>query len=266
MARLISGQPCDGILGMDFFARQVVELDFDRKACTLLDAVPQRVKDHFIAVPVEPIHQQYQTQALINNQDTLDLMIDTGDTSSLSLNAQAWQELFSLHPAKSYAATVSGVGDHIAQSEIRVVDNLNIQGLVKTNLHAMRIRNPADPSHLGLGYLKRNNVVFDFPEQKMYLQPRQNFSNADKEDMSGLHLLREGDKTVVYSVDPDSPAFNSGIRPRDILTSINGQDSTKLTLRTIRQILKHNLGDAIKLRILREKDSQEFDFVLKQLI
>jgi S1-C subfamily serine protease len=39
----------------------------------------------------------------------------------------------------------------------------------------------------------------------------------DKEDMSGLHLLRDGETTIVYYVDENSPAFADGIKPKDII-------------------------------------------------
>jgi hypothetical protein len=53
MARLISGQPCDGILGMDFFAKNVASIDFDKKVFTLNDTVPENVRETFVAVPLK---------------------------------------------------------------------------------------------------------------------------------------------------------------------------------------------------------------------
>lgn len=44
MARLISGQPCDGILGIDFFEENVVSIGFDNERFALNDAVSEKVK------------------------------------------------------------------------------------------------------------------------------------------------------------------------------------------------------------------------------
>jgi hypothetical protein len=49
-------------------------------------------------------------------------------------------------------------------------------------------------------------VTLDFPNRTLYLARGGHFSDADEPDMSGLHLIREGDKTLVYSVDAGSPA------------------------------------------------------------
>jgi len=67
-------------------------------------------------------------------------------------------------------------------------------------------------SHLGLGIWSRHKVTFDFPHNKMYLKKSRQFDKVEEADMSGLHLLRIENKTVVYSVDVNSPAQKVGIK------------------------------------------------------
>jgi hypothetical protein len=151
--------------------------------------VPDSVTNTFIAVPLKPLLQHYTSEVLVNQTQTLDLMIDTGDNSSISLNSEAWQKVFSTNRVNAMKATVAGVGNQMAQSQIGLVRQLTVRGLNYTNLHATSIRNPSDPSHLGLGFFRRHQVVFDFANRKLYLQPGQQFSKPDQEDMSGLHLF-----------------------------------------------------------------------------
>jgi hypothetical protein len=266
MTRLISGQPCDGILGMDFFAKNVVSIDLDKKAFSINTTVPKKVRETFVAVPLKQFYQHFTTEVLVNDAQTLDLLIDTGDNGSISLNSEGWQKVFSANQTNEVSITVAGVGNHVAQSKIGVVGKIAIGGLNYTNLHATYIQNPDDPSHLGLGFFRRHNVTFDFANQMLYLEPSQNFSMSDEEDMSGLHLLRDGETTIVYSVDENSPAFDCGIRAQDNIESVNGRSAASLTMKAIRLILQSRDKDIITLKVRRGDDLLDFKFALKKII
>ena len=266
MARLISGQPCDGILGMDFFSKNVASIDFDNKVFSLNDTVPENVRETFVAVPLKQFNQHYTAEISANHTQILDLLIDTGDNSSISFNSEAWQKVFSTNQANEITVTIAGVGNRVAQSKIGVVGQMAIEGLNYTNLHATYIHNPDDPSHLGLGFFRRHNVTFDFANQMLYLEPSQQFSMPDKEDMSGLHLLRDGERTIVYSVDENSPAFADGIRAKDIIKSVNGQNTSVLTMKAIRRTLQSHDGDKDTLQVRRGDDLLDFEFALKKVI
>jgi predicted aspartyl protease len=266
MARLISGQPCDGILGMDFFSKNVVSIDFDKKVFNLNDTVPENVRETFVAVPLKQFNQHYTAEASVNNNQILDLLIDTGDNSSISLNSDGWQKVFSTNQANEVTVTVAGIGNRVAQSKIGVVGQLAIEGLKYTNLHATYIHNPKDPSHLGLGFFRRHNLTFDFANRMLYLEPGGEFSMPDKEDMSGLHLLRDGETTIVYSVDENGPAFADGIRANDIIESVNGLNASSLTMKVIRRALQSHDGDNVTLQVRRGNALLNFEFALKKII
>jgi hypothetical protein len=52
MARLISGQPCDGVLGMDFFAKNIFSVDFDKKILSWSAKVPATVEGTAVVIPL----------------------------------------------------------------------------------------------------------------------------------------------------------------------------------------------------------------------
>jgi C-terminal processing protease CtpA/Prc len=89
---------------------------------------------------------------------------------------------------------------------------------------------------------------------------------ADQEDMSGLHLLRDGTATIVCSVDENSPAFTRGIRPQDLVESVDGQSTATLGLREIRRRQQSRDGDRVVLQIKRGDDLLNFEFKLKNAI
>ena len=200
----------------------------------------------------------------MDHAQTLDFLIGTGENGSISLNSEGSQKVFSANQTNEVSITVAGVGNHVAQSKIGVVGQMAIGGFNYTNLHATYIQNPDDPSHLGLGFFRRHNVTFDFANRMLYLQRGQNFSTPDKEDMSGLHLLRDGEVTIVYSVDENSPAFARGIKAKDIIESVNGQKTSLLTINAIRLILQSRDGDKVTLQVRRGNDLLDFEFAFKK--
>jgi predicted aspartyl protease len=266
MARLISGQQCDGVLGMDFFAKNVVSIDFDKKVLSLLAKVPGTIKSSSVVIPLNPLFEHYAAKVSINKTRNFDLLIDTGDNSSISLNSADWQDVFSTNQANVFTATIAAINNQVAQSKIGRLELLTIQGHDYTNLHATFIHNPSDPSHLGLNFFRRHKVTFDFANQVLYLEPGQQFSTPDKEDMSGLHLLRDDAVTIVYSVDEKSPAFDCGIKPKDIIESVNGQKTSLLKIYAIRLILQSHEGDKVIVQVRRGDDLLDFKFALKKAI
>ena len=266
MLKYISGQQCDGILGMDFLERNVVSLDFDNDKFCLNNTVPENIKKTFVPVPLTKTPGFYTLDVLVNHEKHLSLMVDTGDNSSISLNSEAWQEVFGDSQTNVIIATVADAANRIAESKIGVIDHLEIKNLNYTNLHATFIRNPDSPSHIGLGFFKRHKVTFDFANQMLYLQPGHRFFMPDQEDMSGLHLLREGESTIVYSVDENSPAYNKGIRPEDIIGIVDGQKASSLTMRAIRRILRSRDGEEVDMQVKRGDNVLNIAFALKKEI
>jgi hypothetical protein len=266
MATRISGQPCDGTLGMDFFKTQVISLCFDENRFQLSPSLPERDKSGFVAIPVRQTANYFTLEVLVNDTQQLTLMVDTGDNSSISLNASDWQLVFGNDPTQVTTVTVADAEEQVAQSKVGVINHMAVSSLNYTNLHATFIRNPSNPSHLGLGFFKRHNAIFDFPNQMLYLQPGARYAMPDQEDMSGLHLVREGERTVVYAIDEKSPAREQGLGAGDIIEAVNGQPTGVLSLRTIRQILRSRDGAPVALQIQHAGQELSVQFNLKQPI
>ena len=217
MARMVSGEPCDGMLGMDLFGNKVVSIDFDNRLLSFHENTPESAKKSSTLVPIKAFYAHYVVDVLVNEKVSVNLMLDTGDSGSVSFNESDWQKVFPPGATNIYTATVGGVGNQSAQTQLGRIAELKVGSLTYTNLHALYIQNRSDVSHVGLNFFRRHIVTFDFPNQKLYLQPGKRFEMQDKNDMSGLHLLRINGLTVVHSVDDNSPAFNAGIRAQDIL-------------------------------------------------
>ncbi|HEU5396890.1 MAG TPA: PDZ domain-containing protein, partial [Verrucomicrobiae bacterium] len=216
--------------------------------------------------PLTPIGQHYTVKARANNTQELNLLIDTGDSSSISLNPNDWSAAFPVEASSPVRATVAGLGNHVVRSKIARLHRLQIQEHTCGSLHATAIQNPASLSHLGLGFFRRDRVIFDCPRRRLYLRPGQQFASRETEDMSGLHLLRQNDSVVVHSVDPGSPAAAQKLNAGDVILSVNGQPAFALALRTIRQQLQSGHGNRVTLRLRQGTEFREVDLLLKRMI
>jgi predicted aspartyl protease len=152
MARLISGQHCDGVLGMDFFSKNIVSVDFDQKKLLLSAKVPATVEGTAVAIPLKQVSQHYAAEVLINKTQNLDLLNDTGDNGSISLNSTDWQEVFSNNLANIFTATIAGINNQVVQSKIGRIECLRSK--------AMAIPTFMPPSSVTLWILRILVLIF----------------------------------------------------------------------------------------------------------
>ena len=128
------------------------------------------------------------------------------------------------------------------------------------------ILNVSDSSCLGLGFLSRHIVTFDFPNNKIYFKKGKDFKKADEEDMSGLHLLRVSERIIVHSVDKNSPAEKAGIRANDVILRVGDKDANMYDMRELRRFLKSGDKKEITMKIKRGTDVKEVSFLLEKNI
>ena len=64
MVRAISGQPCDGVIGMDILTNTIASFDFDRKTFSLRNTLPKTDGGNWIEVPIRPSGLNFIISAL----------------------------------------------------------------------------------------------------------------------------------------------------------------------------------------------------------
>jgi len=100
----------------------------------------------------------------------------------------------------------------------------------------------------------------------MYLQKGRAFDKRDETDMSGLHLWRLGGRTVVHSVDKDSPAERAGITTEDVVLKVGEQSASAIDIDDLRDLLKSGDGKEIRMAIKRGEEEKAVSFKLKKRI
>ena len=201
----------------------------------------------------------------MNGSDSISLMLDTGDSSSTSLNKSDWDLVFRTD-TNFCNVTLATIGNQVRQSKVGRVKQMSFGAHTYANMLTVLIQNHSSISHLGLSFFKRHSVIIDFPKQKLYLNPASRFDNEDISDMSGLHLLRKNGQTFVHSVDTGSPADIAGIKPNDLLESINASLTSEMKMRKIRRLFKAKDGEKCTVAVKRGSEAFIVAFALKRSI
>jgi predicted aspartyl protease len=258
----VLGKKVSGIIGMKFLRKYVVQIDFDKGTLSFLQPREEQHTNWGIELAMEyDSHGWPQITGFVLDDIEVDFVIDTGANSTGGLDSEIFKNTLSekeLKTSEILFATASGV---IRKREMRI-KSLSVGSLNYADL----IFGEANMSHLGLSFLSRHIVTFDFPNSRMYLTKSKGFKKVDETDMSGLHLLRISKQTVVYSVDEDSPAQKAGIRANDIILNVGDKDANTYDILELRRFLMTGDKRNISMTIKHGDEVKDLSFLLKKKI
>jgi hypothetical protein len=247
--RNVCGEEIAGVLGMSFLKKHIIRIDFDSGTLTFLRAVGPEPGE------AVTLHEEdgaaYVEGRIAGGGADQRFMIDTGSDSS-SLKADVFETLLKkgalrtgsvslLQSAAGTTATRTG------RASALTVGPFEHRAIVFTS--------PCTRNLLGLQYLLRYTVTFDFPAGKMYLKKGERFGSPDSDDASGLHFWRPDGRTVIARVDPESPGARAGIRPGDVLLDIDGHDAGRGRLHPLRLLLCAE-GKTVPVKIRRDGEER----------
>jgi hypothetical protein len=264
----------DGTVGFSLLSHFVVKIDYDNMEFTLTE--PQKfrysgteqiyeitVVDNRISLPV----------SLSINQDvhiSADLVLDTGNSAALTLNESSSKGI--IVPEKSIVYTRRSINKEIPRYAGRI-STVQLGGITFDNvLCAFRTKESELPpswekeGNLGNELLRRFNMIFDIPNNRIMLEPNHHIDEPFKFNMAGLQFVRcEHGYFRITFVMSDSPASHSGLKKGDRIVSINGKPSNQYTYDNLDHILSQE-GKLVKLVMLSSGKEKEVSIKLRQLI
>jgi Aspartyl protease/PDZ domain len=248
--RRVSGHAIYGILGMDFLGKHVFHVDPKRGELVFLRVPSPAALDRGRRLQVSWVGAYPHVEAHLPGRNKSEyFLVDTGRIGHCSgdMTPALAAELATAGKSKIAGETFfeSAAGTSLNQ-EARV-ESFTLAGTCHRNL----LFGTSRRNTLGLAFLIRCAVTYDFANNVMYLQEGCRLDLPDLQDMSGLHLLRSDGRTMVMSVDPGSPAALAGVRPEDILLKVETEDTEKMRLHPLRRQLCAE-GQTIHLTIKRE--------------
>jgi hypothetical protein len=250
--RKLTKEEIYGAIGMDYLRDHVVRIDYDRGEVTFLRSVGT---DPGTRVPLSLIYNVPHVWVTVPALQIPErFMVDTGwlGNNSGCLREAAFDML-----AQRGSLTVIGsfkfelfLGS--GKEKIGLLDKISLEDYCHKDLLFSRSK----LSSFSLNYLSRYVVTFDFPNKAMYLKKGPQFDKVDLQDRSGLHILWEKGQVQVESVDDASPAARVGIKPHDVLLTIDDATASEMSLTRIRRLFCQR-GEKHRLLIQRREEKKE---------
>jgi len=226
---------CFGEIGMDFLAPYIVQIDFDQGKLRLLSSLPPAPGE---AIRIkQPGDENRVPTALVSlaGQPAQKFIISTARSgNSIDANPDLLTKLEESGKASNLAKERG-----VQRSGTRRFDAFRVDWaqLGSTRTEAL-ICNSSEQNGLGLSYLARFVVTFDFPRRKMFLKKGEHFAEPDSPlDLEEVAIERVGQKISLREVNAYGPAGRLGLRRGDLIESINGHDLRRMTNWQVRRLL-----------------------------
>lgn len=266
-------EPVVGGIGYELLKQVALRIDFDRKELVMWDSATFRYRGRGIKVPLV-LHGHVPVVRGTVDGTSGDFEIDSGAEDSLSLNTPFVQSNDILH---KYAARIHGfAGEGVGGREnayfVRVrkfeLGGVEVSSIVtELSQETAGATAESDISGLvGVGVLKRFNIVLDYGSKSLYLEPNANYKLPSVFNRAGFAPRITSAGLLVISVFPNTPASEAGIQPGDQIVSIDGRSGSELNVPFLFKVLRGCPGTLMELEILRNGVTQHYHFKLRDLV
>jgi predicted aspartyl protease len=270
---------CDGIMGFEVIKHEITEINFENKKFIFHPKtvdITKRTPDNkrTFKTKLLPIGNNSMEMAVeLPNGKSMTLALDTGNSFYATTHKDVLQRVGLWDQDKEPKFTsLSGVASGTVTSfNIRVPD-VKIFGIpVKDSVWDI-IDLPSSSAEgdgtIGFGFLKNFNITIDYERRTVWFE---NFTGKTIDDPLGetgiSATYSDSSKGIVVArVSPDSPAAEAGVKERDVILSLNGQDLHRETYRQMRGLLEGPVGSKVKLAIQRGGTLKRFEIERKELI
>lgn len=266
------GRRVDGLIGEDFYHRNVVELDYAARKLRFHDPRTYVPPPRAVVVPITIENGLVVAKGAIatggKRPIPCRMVIDTGVRATVIV-----YQPFSVghhllgQPGNLINASVGGGVGGETRGDIGRLDSLRIGTMSFPRATAIFSRDTVgvfaerDPDAIvGGDLLRRAKVTFDYPHQRLVLEPYDGTPPPFEYDMSGTFLIAEGtdfDRIMVLGVTGRTPAAEAGLHKDDVILAIDGRRPPDLTLEQARTLFRKPGAYALDVeregRVLRLK-------------
>jgi hypothetical protein len=216
-------QPLAGVLGMDFFQKFIVMMDYDAEVVIVGNAsldfsrersetIPLRLQS---SLPYVEATMKLHGRAAVRRWFLLDTA--TGD----AINDDGFKPV-------SRAA----IGPDLGRAEFFRIGSFQFTGVNGTS----------GSSKLGGELLHRFRVTVDVPHGRLILEPGRHLRDAFLFDSSGLDIERSENGFRILRVFERAPGEEAGLAAGDMIISIDGQSTGSFTVPQVR-LMFHEAGN-----------------------
>jgi hypothetical protein len=277
------GTKIHGLLNMQAFQDYMIEIDYDRRLLTFYEPRYFRENknlDGYASLPMDIKNAAPFIRATIFTPDNsslpVELMLDTGAGNALSLDTGSLPG-YSIPDGSvddflgcSINGNIKGKVGRISGMDIGPFHLTDVLVSYPESQTAVFTETANEPNgSLGAAFLRRFNLIIDYPDRKIHLIANSAFDDEFHYDMSGLEILVPDPiehRYLISGIRKQSKAALAGIRPGDEILSINGTSTIQLNLDDIYNYLLGNDGQKIRLELLREGEKIRTSFRLEKYI
>ncbi|WBV56255.1 PDZ domain-containing protein [Chryseobacterium daecheongense] len=307
------GIPVNGIIGYHFFKDHAVSIDYVSKKITIYNDIEllrkktKRFEEFPISIEKNKPYIEAEVE-MTNEKKTSKLLIDLGNSDPIWLFPTLIKNFVYNRPniddflGRGFNGDVYGkrsrihnfyLGDFKFEKPLTAMpDEFSIQ-------HVNLVENRR--GSVGGEILRRFTIIFDYPDQKIYLKKNKNYDDPFHFNMSGLDFQQDGlswekdfvaletgakkasneieviNNNLQYKfvlkplfsiagVRKDSPADRAGLKKDDRIITINGRKTLDMTLEYIMELMKSEEGKTITMLIKRKDQQLTLSFTLEDPI
>jgi len=119
---------------------------------------------------------------------------------------------------------------------------------------------------LGILLLRKFNLIFDYQNERIFIEPALQFGQPFLFNLTGLELIPDRNwNLTVQKVYPGSPADQAGIKVNDLITEINSQPIQSYKPGELHQLLMQQ-GQTVLLQIKSRKIVRKISIVLQDIL
>jgi predicted aspartyl protease len=277
------GTDVHGILGYELFSRFIVKFDYQKKIMTLMTPGKFRAGRKFSAIPIRIQDTKPYLLAPISIDQghalNAKLLVDTGASHGLMLEPESDSRI--RLPEKTVRGTIGrGLGGPIS-GQIGRIESIELGGRILRNV---LVNFPDSDSYfadslflervdrngtLGGEILSRFHVIFNFPQEKIFLKPNSEFNKDFYFNLSGVSVRAIGSSLTAFEVAEVRPASSgerAGVLPGDKLVAINNIPTMEMKLHQINALFNSKPGRKLKLEINRGGEKKIIELLLESSI
>lgn len=276
------GTDVHGILGYELFSRFIIKIDYEKKIVTIM--LPEKFKPgkkyQKLPMSVEDTKPYVAAEATQTNGAKLTgkFLVDTGASHSVLLEPTSDSSI--VVPTRSLSSFIGrGLGGVIV-GRVGRINSLAIGANTLPNVIAsfpdansymdsIKGFSTRRNGSIGGEILNRFTVIFDFPNEKLYLRKNHNFKNKFHYNLSGLTIRAKGSDLNIYEITEvreESVGDKAGILSGDLISKINGIPVSGLNLSNVIGYFNYKPGRKIHLEIIRKGEKLKKDFMLEDQI
>lgn len=270
---------CDGIMGFEVLQGSVVEINFEKQKFIFHPStvdITKRVPDNtktFLTKLLPTGHNSLEMEVVAPTGKKLTLALDTGNSFYATTHKDVLERVGLWTSGRDPKFMRSSM---VASGEVgtweKTMKNMVIFGVPVPSSTWDVIDLPSGSAEsdgtVGFGFLHNFNITFDYDRRRVWLENWTGKVSEDPPADLGLSAAYDPDsrRLTVVRVAPDSPAAKAGIKLRDQILSVDGQEDMHLSFRRIMKLFQGPKDSKAQIAISRGGNLMRFEVARDYLV